>query len=367
MTTESDGLKEPVWTPEDYDYNELYKSALERLNDISGSSPGSITERGKVVDEWIEAAAKYEAENDVKKTERDRAVKNIADISDVTVTGIRDQLDSSIDSLKQNDKDEPPVDEVIEYGLLSIRERRTTDKKTDTTWVWTIEYHNQEVSIETEATKDGIQHFKSGIFRKKLYEATGYRPAPAQIGDGEWKEWIVEFIQQYREVSEIVGTRTGFVDDITEYVVAHPAYSDLEESMETGKMYLNEDDADIYVPGDVCDRLLSNRGLTANAAYNELDLRGLTSDRVEGVSKMFVRTINGQTLQRRYWVLDLSSGEIDRPETIDPGIAEDKEEDERDVGVRISPEEGMERVAADTEDSEEDRSESNGEEPGGEV
>jgi hypothetical protein len=195
----------------------------------------------------------------------------------------------------------PVLDEWIDDNLERVVRVETTDAVQDTRFRWDF----ADGTIETSKTKDGITHFSWSHFRDEIYEGLGVNTAkPMRREAEEWREWISHLVEQRGEVKSNFGPRSAAVEKVQEFVRDSVAFGKKGDASERGGVYIDDDPAgnptELCVMGTDIKRICDDQEIDVRALQQELDARGHTHDRLNGVSEGEYAA--GRTV--RYWVLD---------------------------------------------------------------
>lgn len=195
----------------------------------------------------------------------------------------------------------PALDEWIEAELERVVRVETTDSVQDTRFRWDF----SDGTIETSTTKDGITHFSWSHFRDEIYQGLAANTAkPTRREAEEWREWIAETIDRIGETKTNFGPRSATVEKIQEYVRDSVAFGNKADAEERGGVFLDDDPArnpdELCVMSSDVKRICDDQEIDVRALQQELDARGHTHDRVNGVSEG--EYTDGRMV--RYWVLN---------------------------------------------------------------
>jgi hypothetical protein len=252
-----------------------------------------------------------------------------------TKTAFKDLLGERLEQAKQEDSDRRPFDEIVRQDLEEVLIVRTTDARQSTHYRWEF----VGGSVETTANAESREHFHWAQFRDEYFDATGEDAAKPNQGlrdPAEWREFIVEMIDARGREVETRGPRTSTVDDLKGFISRSRAYKDLEAMVERDGLYVNNDPRDaepteLWIQNHDIKRICEENELASVRELQiELDARGYTVDRVNGVSES--TTVNGEKVT--YWVLDPDIADYGEfvPDPVDPAeavrMAEESDEDD---------------------------------------
>lgn len=300
------------------------------------------------IDDLVQRAqSEQEAANDFAR-ELARAVKNghaeaharsacgqIADVSKhYTKSALTDLVNDQLDDLQSESDNRRPFDQILEEDLDEVVIVRTTDAKQSTVYRW----HFGSASVETEATSETRTHFSWHDFRDEYFDAMGEDPAKPvkeRRGGEEWREFIVDLVEERGREVETRGPRSAAVDGLQNFIRRSHAYADIADMVERDGIRIDappdEDPTEIWVPNSAIKRICDEYELgSVRQLQLELDARGLTRDRVNGVSESTF--VNNDKVT--YWVLDASIAEpgdyVEEPTDPAQQVAGEVAEDEAD-------------------------------------
>jgi hypothetical protein len=257
-----------------------------------------------------------------------------------TKTAFKDLLADRIDDVKVETSDRRPFDQIVREDLEEVLVVRTTDAKQSTHYRWEF----GDGSVETTANAEGREHFHWAQFRDEYFDATGEdaaKPSQGLRDPADWREFIVEIIASRGREVETRGPRSAAVDDLKSFISRSRAYKDLEAMVERDGLYVDadprEDDPDeLWVQNHDIKRICEDNELASVRELQiELDARGHTVDRVNGVSES--TTVNNNKIT--YWVLDpaIESYSEFVPDPVDPAeqvrMDQESEDDDRSPGA----------------------------------
>ncbi len=232
------------------------------------------------------------------------ACGQIADAADYyTKSDLADLIETEYDQQKNEADSRRPFDGVIRSDLDEVVIVRTTDAKQSTLYRWQF----NGASVETRASAEGRTHFHWSEFRDEYFDALGEDPAaPTKDlrGGEEWREFIVDIVDDRGREVTTRGPRSNAVDGLQNFVRRSIAYGDIEDMVERDGVYLDahpdEDPDELWVPNADIKRICDEHELgSVRELQIELDARGYTVDRVTGVSESTFVNNNKVT----YWVL----------------------------------------------------------------
>lgn len=310
------------------------------LDDLSDAD---WTDEMDIVEEWYEEAAELYLNHEEAITEnhKSQAFEQLKRRSALTKSGVRDQFEDEVK--RRRDEDSDPLNEWLPQNVTEVVVRRSTDHVQDPEWVWRLDSNQDADVVVTQTSQSGqVTHFDQQGFRTEIYKGAGEHPAPpagSLAGGQQWKNWIIRFIKRHKSETVTEGTRTAVLLNVREnYVKRTAAYTDEQEAVELGGMYLDRDEGVLYVPAEEVLRRAEDSGLTARAVQAEAEERGLLADEVSGAS---VRSdVGGQSAH--WWAFDVD--ELDtEPREIDPeppaeAISVDEDDDEglTQVGTSVA-------------------------------
>jgi hypothetical protein len=257
-----------------------------------------------------------------------------------TKTAFKDLLRERIEDVKVEHTDRRPFDEVVREDLGEVLVVRTTDAKQSTHYRWEF----PDGSVETTANADGREHFHWAQFRDEFFDATGEdaaKPTQALRDPDDWREFIVDIIDRRGREVTTRGPRSAAVDDLKSFIGRSRAYKDLEAMVERDGLYVDADPreadpSELWVQNHDIKRICEDNELSSVRELQiELDARGHTVDRVNGVSES--TTVNNNKMT--YWVLDPEIAEYSEfvPDPVDPAEAvkmdQESDDDDRSPGA----------------------------------
>lgn len=223
-----------------------------------------------------------------------------------------------------------PLDDWIDANLERVVRVETTDSTQDTVFRWDF----SDGTVETATTKDGVTHFSWSHFRDEIYQGIGVNTAkPNRREAEEWRTWIAELIKSRGETKTNFGPRSAAIEKLQEYVRDSIAYGNKADAVERGGVYMDEDPHN-GSPDELCvmnndvKRICDDQEVEVRGLQNELDARGFTHDRVNGVSEG--EYVDGAMI--RYWVLkpDFATPAQFLEEGVAPAEAAAREDDDGD-------------------------------------
>lgn len=217
-----------------------------------------------------------------------------------------------------------PLDSFVEDRLEKVIVVRTTDQKQGAEFIWDFDTFR----VETRSGKDGRGHFAFGNFRDLILESGGVNvdlPVQERRGGEEWRDFMVDIIEDRQETKEVVGERTEALDELQKKIARHTAYGTPKGALDGGGIWAVREAYDLpewwagasdAAPSDVRDLaaetvqeirvhesvvadILEDSDVGRSGLYHELAARGLTVPGMQGVSSEV--WIDGA--QERFWVL----------------------------------------------------------------
>jgi hypothetical protein len=269
------------------------------------------------------------------------ACGQISDIAEYyTKSALSELVEDEIAALESDSDGRRPFDEVLEDDLNEVVIVRTTDAKQSTIYRWQFDGG----SVETTATAETRTHFSWSDFRDEYFDVMGEDPAKPikdRRGGEEWREFIVSLVEERgREVSTR-GPRSSAVDGLKNHIRRSKAYADIQDMVERDGIRIDdppeENPTELWIPNAsikrICDEFELN---TVRELQLELDARGLTRDRVQGVSESTF--VNNDKVT--YWVVDASIADpgeyvedpVDPAEQVAQEESDDEDNDDDDSG-----------------------------------
>lgn len=242
---------------------------------------------------------------------------SVAGVADnYTKSALMELVDERYEELVESQDTRRPFDEILEEDLEEVVVTRTTDARLQTLYRWRF----STGTVETQATKDGRTHFRWTIFRDQYYDATGEDPKKPRKdvrGGEEWRELLVDLIDERGREITTRGPRTTAVDSLKNYIRRSRAFGNIEDMVDYDALYIDDapeegEAEEIWVHNHDIKRICDNNELNnVIGLQTELDARGYTVNRVSGASESTFVYGNKVT----YWVLDAS---IASPATYEP-------------------------------------------------
>lgn len=313
---------------------QVAEKTIEQLENQPDDTVEAAKQRREAIEEFSEVVA--EAENASRYINTETWISSVAASNrNVTKTEIKDNIDVKVEEERQSQSGRTPIDEWLEENIDRVVEIRSTDRKQDTIWRWEF----GRVTIETEATSDGIEHLRFDNLRDAVYEATGEwtaKPTAGHRSGDEWKDFIVDFVERNVERQTTRGQRTISLDRMKDWVRQNNAYHDFRDVVNHGGMRVDEAAGELHIPNQHIKRWCDATEIATRAFQSELQSRGLLSDRIRGASEQTRIEIDGQYQTITYWVIDLDALDADPYDVIEEAETpaekdaedEDGEEDE---------------------------------------
>lgn len=324
-------------TPPSVRVSEALETTLHRIDGINPND--SAVERAKQEQQAVEEFVDELAQAVVDGLSRGQAKQRCGVVSDNseyhTKTALKQMLAERADELETEQSDRRPFDAVLRDDLQEVVIIRTTDAKQDTRYRWEF----LKGSLETTATAEGRAHFHWSQFRDEYFDSVGEDAARPikDLRDGEdWREFVVERIEDLGREVTTRGPRTAAVEDLADFVTRSRAYNDFEAFVERDALYIDQDPRDsdpseLWIHNHDIKRICEDNELSSVRELQiELDARGHTVARVDGVSES--TTINGKTVT--YWVLDADFADPAEfvPDPVDPAESFQAEQAEQTDG-----------------------------------
>lgn len=252
---------------------------------------------------------------------------------------VKAAIQDAIEDLEASKK--TPLQDVIRDRLRKVTKVKTTDRKQGTVYRWDF----PDGVVETRSGKDGRGHFSWPNFRDLYLEATEEdtgQPSQNYRGGEEWREFMVDMIEERGHTVEHTGPRTLAVEEVKNHIRNQMGYSDDEEMFArdgVGLAFRWDDEPPVYwlpmwwdwemdgtprdvpdfppvseirVPAYVIQRIVERHSISTRALQTELDARGYTLNRLgRGVSDQAY--VNGEN--HTYWAL---SPDLAVPRVYDP-------------------------------------------------
>jgi hypothetical protein len=237
-------------------------------------------------------------------------------------TDLKQQVKDKTEELRGGDK--PPLDEFVEQRLESVTVVRTTDHRQGAEYTFDF----GTFKIETESGEDGRGHFRFDQFRNLIHESGGVNTAPPskdRRGGEEWRDFMIEVIDDRGEERYTRGPRTQAVEALQNKVKRLTGYGTPEAALDHTGIWVKrpaaelpewwqpiarlapEDDRDlprgsvqeIRVHESVIEPIIENAGITRSALYHELNARDITVPGTSGAS--MTQWVDGS--DERFWTL----------------------------------------------------------------
>lgn len=287
-----------------------------------------------------------------------------------TKTDLKGLLDEALEAQREATDGRRPLDQLVEDDLEEVVIVTTSDARQSTLYRWHFE---DGVMFETQSTKDGRTHFSWPEFRNEYFDAAHRDPAkpgPERRSGDDWRRFIVDIMNERAREIETRGPRTTALDSLRNFIRRSTAYDDIEHMVDFDGIRIDDDPEDgdpeeIWIPNHDIKRICDASELdSVRALQVELDARGLTVDRVTGVSEQTFVHGNSCT----YWVLDAEiatpGGYDDDPKDPAEQVFEEQNEDDQseddgrgsgEIGtVGSDPDQSDERDNAQTDDDDDD-------------
>lgn len=295
----------------------------DRCDEVAGGSPATrLRAEADAFEELTDALASCYVDGLTDMTEGQFAAM-VADVSDsLNKTEAKQQIVSATQSAKSAHNGRAPLDEWIDGNLTEVRVVRTTDAVDVTRYVWDF----GSVTLETESGGEGRRHFSWLDFRDTIHDAGGpylADPSDPLTDSKEWREWIVDVLEERKTEKMNVGPRTNAVEHLQNRVRRSDAFGSLSEAVDYGGVYVeladerpegaepvDTDDAPqelpewrvetIYLDNEWPVEASDEYGISTQALQNEIDSRGYMLD---GHSKIATQEyVDGQYVT--FWVVD---------------------------------------------------------------
>jgi hypothetical protein len=294
-----------------------------------------IEDIATILKEWANTVAPLGANGEVSSVEEDHAFQRLANKSGMTKTSIKNEYRQAVEQIQN--QDETPLNQWLEQNIDEVVTLRPTDAHQGTCWEWYLDTEGG-VAFETSAQNGKITHFAHNTLTALIYETTGEIVDTPEEGlrDGiQWKRWIQDFIAKNGRVEETVGPRTQTTEALLDYIQRSPAYTDIDAAAARDALYLDQQDAILYVSSRNVQKMCEDNEITPTALQTELDSRGLLVDEISGASVKLAVNVGDERRHRRWWVLDLDNSNVPKPSEIDPVSAAEQAENE--LGQDDSP------------------------------
>jgi hypothetical protein len=199
------------------------EKAVDALEEASGLSS---LKQAKAENEALEAFATAVAEQvdaGLQPSELPPIVQPVAKESDVfTKTQVQETVRDAIQATKT--KGAATLDEEFRKRLEKVKIMQTTDHKQGTTYRWVF----PEGTYETRTGKDGREHFDWQQLRNTHFEVTDVNaaePSDGFRGGAEWRDFMVNIIDEKGEKVQTTGPRTEAVNELANFITDRTAFS----------------------------------------------------------------------------------------------------------------------------------------------
>ena len=321
--------------------SDLRNRALDAFEDFSDACEAVENEdpatrlrtEAEAIDNFTEEVGKCYAEGFTEMTIGQFA-SMVKDVSNtLNKTEAKQQIATATQNAKNASKGRERMTDWIDANLQEVRIIRTTDHIQETRYVWDF----NAVTLETGSGEESRTHYHWGNFRDSIHEAGG--PYLADPPDGlremnEWREWIVELLEERNVEKTNVGPRTLAVRDLQNQVRNVSAFETLEAAINYGGVHakVNNDPPDgaepvdtdtapqrlpewrvdvLYIPNGWAVDAAEDNGTTTRALQNEIDSRGYM---LNSNNKIATREyVDGEVVT--FWVVD---GDFAAPNTYQP-------------------------------------------------
>jgi hypothetical protein len=227
-------------------------------------------------------------------------------------TELIEHVEEELESIKATHGNRP-FDELIADELEEVTVVRTSDAKQSTLYRWRF----QTCYLETRGSADGRTHFAWTQFRDMYFDATGddpARPTKEHRGGEEWREFIVGIIDERGRNVTTRGPRTAALDSLENFIRQARAFGTIEDMVDYDGVYLDENPDDeetpepseLWIPNEDIMRICKDQEITPRALQVELQARGHTVDRINGVSESTFVNYHKFT----YWVLSAEIADV---------------------------------------------------------
>lgn len=274
---------------------------IEAINDTADLGKRERIERqDEIMEQYAKKCARQLAGDE---TAVSVAAKIISDGSPLyTKTEVRERLSEIVKQETNTEISDTgvPFDIMIREKLETVHIRRTTDYVSHTTRTFLF----TDATVETDSEKR--THNSWYEFRNEYQDDSGVRPAKPSAhlrSQEEWELFMADIFQEYGEERQTVGARTMAVREIQNEIYNSRGTRTFDVMNWELFVYLDDEPehaTEIRVPSQTVASLCDEFDVSLSEVQAELDARGHTVNRVDGVSER--RQIDGE--RRSFWVLD---------------------------------------------------------------
>jgi hypothetical protein len=319
------------------DYFDVLEDLLEDAEKAAGLNDAIDKARAenRVLGDACDAVGNLSSEDEMSETQVSSLAGQLSDrLDNYNKTNIKQEIKPHFSEPSGEGK---PFDELVEDRLDSLTVVHSTDHKQSTVWRWKF---SDGVQLETEASADGGREhhawpdFKEHYFDELVALGKGERiakPTDDRRGGEGWKGFINDLILEHAESVEHVGPRTEAVRLLRDYVERSAAYCEMGVVRERQGVWIDVDSdgeeaaipdggaVELRIPFEHIQRTCDQTGITTRALQIELQARGLTHDKVNGVSN--AEYVDGRRVP--YWSLTTKLAEPDEV-ILDPATPAEK-------------------------------------------
>lgn len=308
------------------------ETSVEKLRELGGAA-GALREIAEGADEpdKVIEAAKSEAGTVARHTgePKDKILSQIdEEVGEMQREAIEKQGGYRVDH-------GIGLDRYLEEHLKGVVRQRSTDHVDSPVFRWRFD------EGEVVETAEGI-HFDYYSFFKKVSDSTARRVVPelasekakehadsdeeyaelslgpldrpwSRSGD-KWARSISGLVEERSSEEIVVGPRTEAWETIRDRISSGRAIRDLDDAVEHGMIYVDDELDEIWVPTSTVANAVENVETSRRALQSELHERGVDSDELSGGKISEAVTRKG--VAARFWRLDASHDEVPTPETI---------------------------------------------------
>lgn len=244
-----------------------------------------------------------------------------------TKTDLKQQIKDKSEDYRGNGKQ--PLDEFVEERVKNVKIVKTTDHRQGAQFIWDF----GTFQVETQSGEEGREHFDFTAFRDYIHESGGVNTAPPvkdRRGGEEWRDFMIEMLDQHGEERSTRGPRTRAVEALANKLRRLTGYGTPEGALDhTGVWVVREAESvpdwwgllgatsrseprdlpetrveQVRIHESLIKPVLSDADITRSALYHELDARGHTVPVMTGAS--MTKWVDGS--KERFWCLTADLG-----------------------------------------------------------
>lgn len=324
-----------------------------------GTTYERVTVESEAVDTFATAISEA-AQNGLSQSSVSQYTGALAGETEFTTkTDIKEKVDAAIEAAGHGATDAERLGIYLENNVDGIDAVRSTDAKQSTKYRWKITDPDAGTfEIETGADAP-TSHFNWYGIRGAILDVSNvWTTEPKCSGPNQWAEYIGPLIKEWSTIIESKGPRTVATEALQNTIARSTAYPTVEHMVDHHGVGIDDDPEDgdpseIWVRFTDVATICEDHGITPRGLQVELDAKGHTVDRVDGVSES--THVHGEWVT--YWVLPADFADVreyepdpeNATDRIDRIMNEAEAEDEEAANGHRKP-----RVIGDTNDLDDD-------------